>query len=72
MIPREDWPALLTISVVVLLANVVAYSIRGSVNLPGRSLMYMTIFAVPVGLVAAAGVNYALYGDPLLQLHNRS
>lgn len=57
---RRDWPALVTASVVVVLVNAVAYTMG--------LVVFMTILAVPLALVAAAGVNYALYDDPLLQL----
>lgn len=57
---RRDWPALVTASAVVVVVNAIAY-VRGLV-------VFATILAVPLALVAAAGVNYALYGDPLLQL----
>lgn len=57
---QRDWPALATASAVVVVANAVAYT-RGLV-------VFASILAVPLALVAAAAVNYALYGDPLLQL----
>ncbi len=61
-IPRQDWPALGTAALIIVIANAVAY-------LQGVTVVYLTILAVPPALVGAAAVNYALYGDPLLQLH---
>lgn len=61
MIPRQDWPALGTAALIIVVGNVVAY-------LQGVTVVYLTILAVPPALVGAAAVNYVLYGDPLLQL----
>ena len=54
-IPREDWPALAATIATIVLANAAAY-------LAGITVVFYTVFAVPVAIVVGLGVNYLIHG----------
>jgi hypothetical protein len=55
VIPREDWPALLSAIATVVVINAGAY-------LAGITVIFYTVLAVPVAIAVGLGVNYLLHG----------
>jgi ABC-type siderophore export system fused ATPase/permease subunit len=54
-IPKEDWPALLSAIATIVVINAAAY-------LAGITVIFWTVFAVPVAITVGLGVNYLLHG----------